>query len=311
MADAPETPAQPREALLRRLFEAGPSLPLSFEMFPPRSAEGRAALAEAVARLAPVASGGFSVTMGAGGSTRAGTHDAALEIREATGRPVMAHLTALGLSKEEALAAGERFWEDGITRILALRGDRPRAAAGPPPPGFAHASDLVAALAARHDYEIAVAAYPEKHPEADTLEADIDHLKEKLDAGAGMAICQFVLDPEVYGRFLEACARRGIEAPILPGLMPLGDWPRIRGFARANGARVPDWLDRLLGGAEACPEAARLAAMAATAEQARRLVAYGAPALHVYALNRWEAPLALAWLLGHRGGGGELPVGLD
>jgi methylenetetrahydrofolate reductase (NADPH) len=237
--------------------------------------------------------------MGAGGTTRTGTHDAAVAVAERTGRPVTAHLTALGLSREEALTAADRFWQAGIRRILALRGDRPRAVQGPLPPGFPHAADLVAALAARHDWDIAVAAYPETHPEAASPGEDIDHLKEKLDAGAGLAVCQFVLDPAAYGRFLEACARRGIDTPILPGLMPLDGWTRVRGFARANGAAVPDWLDRLFQKGEETPELRPALAATATLEQARRLIAYGAPALHVYSMNRWPLPLSLAHLLGH------------
>jgi methylenetetrahydrofolate reductase (NADPH) len=130
---------------------------------------------------------------------------------------------------------------------------------------------------------------------------DIDHLKEKLDAGASSAVCQFVLDPAAYGQFVESCARAGIDAPIVPGLMPLEGWTRLRGFARANGTAVPDWLDRLFRQAEETPELLPALSAAATLEQARRLIAYGAPALHVYCMNRWPLPLALARLLGHGG----------
>lgn len=290
---------QPTEALLRRLVESQAAIPLSFELFPPRSEPRRQALLETVDRLAPVADDGFSVTMGAGGTTRTGTHDTAVAVAGRTGRPVTAHLTALGLSREDALAAADGLWQAGIRRVLALRGDRPRAVQGPLPPGFAHAADLVAALRARHDWQIAVAAYPEKHPEAASLGEDIDHLKEKLDAGASLAYCQFVLDPAAYGRFLEECARHGIDVPIVPGLMPLDGWARLRGFARANGTSVPDWLDGLFRHGEETPELLPALAAAATLEQARRLVAYGAPALHVYCMNRWPLPLALARLLGH------------
>ena len=170
---------------------------------------------------------------------------------------------------------------------------------GPLPVGFTHASDLVAALAARHDFEITVAAYPEKHPEAETLDCDIDHLKKKLDAGAKAAVCQFVLDPATYGRFLERCAQHGIDAPILPGLMPLEGWTWVRSFALANGVSVPDWLDQLFTRGEETPELMPYLCAAATVEHARRLIAYGAPSLHIYAMNRWPLPLALARLLGH------------
>lgn len=290
---------QPTEALLKRLFEEGGKVPLSFELFPPRTEERRQALCDTVDRLAPVAAEGFSVTMGAGGTTRTGTHDTTVEVARRSRRPVTAHLTALGLTKEQVMKTADRFWNAGVTRILALRGDRPRVTAGPIPPGFEHAVELVAALATRHTFEISVAAYPEKHPEATTWEADLDHLKEKIDAGASRAYCQFVLDPAAYGRFLDACVRRGIDVPIVPGLMPLDDWTRLRGFALANGATIPDWLDRLFAQGKATPEMMPHLAAVASVEHARRLIAYGAPALHVYTMNRWPLPLALARLLGH------------
>ena len=273
-------------------------LPLSFEMFPPSSAAGHTTLAETVDRLAGVATGGFSVTMGAGGGSRQGTRETAVKIGQRTGRPVKAHLIALGHSRAEALEAADRLWSDGIKKVLALRGDPPRSGQSRAQGGFRYASELVAALRSKHDFQISVAAYPEKHPEAGSLDEDIDHLKKKLDAGASEAICQFVLKPEAYGRFLEACERRGVTAPIVPGLMPLGNWPRVRAFAKANGARVPEELDRLFANLEDSGDAHLLAAMAVLMEQARRLVAYGAPALHIYALNRWETPLALARVLG-------------
>ena len=296
--DAKPSPDLPHSALLRDLYEMQGKVPLSFELFPPHSAAGRDAMLETVDRLAPMASRGFSVTMGAGGSTRSGTFDAATDVATRSGRPVMAHLTALGLSRDEALETADRFWEGGIRRILALRGDRPRGVSGPLPPGFDHASDLVAALRQQHDFDIAVAAYPEKHPEADTLDEDIDHLREKLDAGASSAFCQFVLDPAAYGRFLEDCARHGIDVPIVPGLMPLEGWPRLKRFAQTNCTKVPDWLDRLFARAEATPELEPYLAATATVEQARRLIAYGAPGLHIYTMNRWPLPMALAEVLG-------------
>lgn len=291
---------QPKEALLRGLYEMCGRIPLSFEVFPPKDSEGRMALHETVDRLAPVAGRGFSVTMGAGGATRHRTVETSTEIALRTGRPVMAHMISQGLSCEEALKTAEEFWERGIRHILALRGDRPKGRATALPPGFEHASDLVAALRRRHDFEIAVAAHPEKHPEAGSLDEDIDHLKRKLDAGAGLAYCQFVLDPAAYGRFLEACGRRGINTPVIPGLMPLEKWPRLKRFALMNGAAVPDWLNALFARAETMPELEPYLAAAITIEHARRLIAYGAPEIHVYTMNRWSLSLALATLIGHR-----------
>ncbi len=287
------------EALLQKLVDSTGTIALSFEVSPPRSPKRRHALYETVEHLTSAASEGFSVTMGADGTTRTGTLETAVQVARITGRPVTAHLTALGLSQDEALEAADCFWDAGITRILALRGDQPRAVEGTLPPGFAHAADLVTALRARHPFEIAVAAYPEKHPEADTLDEDIEHLKEKLDAGASKAVCQFALDPAAYARFLDTCGRHGIDAPIVPGLMPLENWSRLRGFARANGVSVPSWLDHLFAEGNQPPELLPYLSAAATIEQARRLIGYGAPALHVYTMNRWPLSLALAKLLGH------------
>ena len=268
-------------------------------MFPPRSAAGRTGLAETVDRLADVASGGFSVTMGAGGGRRAGTHETALEIARRSGRPVMAHLTALGQSRSDVLDTAECFWRDGITSVLALRGDPPRSGGPIHDEGFSHANELVAALKQQHDFRIAVAAYPEKHPEACSLDEDIDFLKKKLDAGASEAICQFVLNPEAYGRFLDACARHGVTVPVVPGLMPLENWSWVKALAEMNGTSVPAELDCLFMSLKDKGEDYRSAAMDIFRKDAHRLIAYGAPALHVYALNHWEMPLALARHLGH------------
>ena len=290
---------QPKEALLRGLYEMRGRIPLSFEVFPPKGPDGRQALQETVDQLAPMAGHGFSVTMGAGGATRNRTIDTATEIAFRTGRPVMAHLISLGLSRDEALTTAEELWGRGIRRILALRGDRPKGDTSTIPSGFEHASELVAALRKRHDFEIAVAAHPETHPEAETPEQDLDHLKRKLDAGASSAYCQFVLDPAAYGRFLEACAARGIDAPIIPGIMPLERWPRLKRFALMNGASVPDWLNQLFARAETTPELEPYLAAAITIEHARRLIAYGAPEMHVYTMNRWPLSAALAMIIGH------------
>lgn len=289
---------QPSDALLRALYDAPSPVPLSFELFPPHSPKAREKLDETMHNLAPFAAHGFSVTMGAGGSDRSGTCRTAKQVLETTHRPVTAHLIAAGMTAQETLETADRLAAAGVSRILALRGDRPKEATSTTPQGFAHAADLVAALKEHGAFDISVAAYPEKHPEADNLESDIAHLKEKLDAGADRAICQFVLNPEAYGRFVERCTAHGITAPIIPGLMPLDSWPRVRRFALSTGTSIPNWLDRMLNQAGERPETLPLVGMAATLEQARRLIAYGAPALHVYTLNHWQLPLALAQCLG-------------
>ncbi|OSQ42166.1 methylenetetrahydrofolate reductase [Marivita geojedonensis] len=289
---------QPKEALLKRLFESAGAVPLSFEVFPPGNEEQRKKLLETVDRLTPAAAQGFSVTMGAGGTSRTGTYETAVEIAERTNRPVTAHLTAIGLSTNQAMETADALWSAGITRVLALRGDALTPNNQPSLSGFKYAADLVRALADQHRFEISVAAYPEKHPEADDLDVDIDHLEEKLDAGATRAYCQFVLDPSAYGRFLDKCSARGITADIIPGVMPLDGWSRLKRFAKKTETKVPLWLSRLFACGEETPELMPLLASAATVEQARRLIAYGAPELHVYTMNRWPQSLTLAKLLG-------------
>jgi len=292
--------SQTKDALLQDLYEMRGRIPLSFEVFPPKSSEQCVALHETVDRLAPLAGRGFSVTMSSGGATRDRTVDTATAIAARTGRPLMAHLVSLGLSRDEVLNTADDLWARGIRRILALRGDRPKGESGALPPGFDHASELVAALRTRHDFEIAVAAHPETHPEAETPDQDIEYLKRKLDAGAGSAFCQFVLDPAAYGRFLEDCGQHGIDVPIIPGLMPLERWPRLKRFAQMNGAMVPDWLNELFARAETTPELEPYLAATMTTEHARRLIAYGAPEMHVYTMNRWPPSMALATVLGHK-----------
>lgn len=296
-----EFPEQVRDALLQALFEAPKPVPLSFELFPALTSTAQARLDEVVSKLAPVAANGFSVTMGAAGSGRGGTTRTARRVMQSSSRPVTAHLISAGMTRDQTLATADRLCAAGVTRLLALRGDRPKDATADTPQGFAHARDLVVALKARSKVDISVAAYPEKHPEAPDLDSDIAHFKDKLDAGADRAICQFVLEPAAYGRFVDRCAARGIDAPIIPGLMPLDNWPRVRRFALSTGTSVPGWLDRMLTLAADSPETLPLVGMAATLEQARRLIAYGAPTLHVYTLNRWQIPLAVArCLAAHR-----------
>jgi len=292
--------SQTKDALLQDLYEMRGRIPLSFEVFPPKRSDLCMALHHTVDQLAPLAGRGFSVTMSSGGATRDRTVDTATAIAARTGRPMMAHLISLGLSRDEVLNTADDLWARGIRRILALRGDRPKGDAGALPTGFDHASELVEALRKRHDFEIAVAAHPEMHPEAETLDQDIGYLKRKLDAGARSAFCQFVLDPAAYGRFLEACGQHGIDEPIVPGLMPLERWPRLKRFARMNGAMVPDWLNQLFARAETTPELEPYLAATMTTEHARRLIAYGAPEMHVYTMNRWPLSMALATLLGHK-----------
>lgn len=285
------------EPFLESLYAQGRKLPLSFEVYPPKTVEARETLRDTVARLADADPAFFSVTFSPDGSSRDRTIEVASEIHALTGRPVAAHLTAFGSTQPEIDATADRLWEAGIQRIVALRGDRP-SDADAVPQAYPYAQGLVAALKRRHRFEISVAAYPEAHPESRSLEDDIEHLKAKIDAGADRAICQFTLEPAYYGRFREACEKHGITVPIVPGIIPLTLWRRVRRFALRAGTTVPAWLDEVFDGTEGEPEVLRMTAMTVMAEQLRRLVAYGAPALHFYTLNHWVLPLTAAHLTG-------------
>lgn len=285
--------------LLERLYEHGKRLPVSFEVFPPKTAEGRANLRTSVGHLADADPAFVSVTSSPDGSSEDRTIGVATEIQDQIGCPATVHLTAYGYTAEQIDRVADRLWQAGVRHILALRGDRPDNAASVPR-AYPHAAELVRALKRRHGFEISVAAYPEGHPEATSLDDDIDHLKMKLDAGADRAICQFTLDPADYGRFLERCAKHGITTPVIPGVMSLTLWPRVRRFALRTGTRVPAWLDTIFSGTEGEPEVQRMTAMTVTAEHVRQFVAYGAPGLHFYTLNHWVLPLTAAHLAGRR-----------
>jgi methylenetetrahydrofolate reductase (NADPH) len=186
-----------------------------------------------------------SVTYGAGGTTRALTHDAVKTIHKHTGVPVAAHLTCVDATREETLEIAESYAEAGVTEIVALRGDPPKGAGRftPHPEGFAGSVDLIEALAKTGKFTLRVGAYPDPHPEATTMQDCVDHLKRKIDAGASSAITQFFFEAETFFRFRDACAASGITAPIIPGILPINSWTGVRKFAEACGTVVPTWLD--------------------------------------------------------------------
>ena len=193
---------------------------VSFEVFPPQSINASFKLWETAQALAPLAPRFFSVTYGAGGSTRDLTHDAAYTLHQSSGLPVAAHLTCVGASRAETLATAQRFAKAGVTDIVALRGDPAKGADSfqPHPDGFANSCDLIEALARTGQFTLRVGAYPDKHPEAETQADNIDWLKRKIDAGADEAITQFFFEAETFLRFRDACADAGISAPITPGI---------------------------------------------------------------------------------------------
>ncbi|MGI3166181.1 methylenetetrahydrofolate reductase [NAD(P)H] [Pseudooceanicola sp. 200-1SW] len=272
---------------------------VSFEFFPPKNLEASFRLWDTVQVLAPLMPRFVSVTYGAGGTTRELTRDAVGTLHKNTGLNVAAHLTCVNATREETLAIARGFAEVGVTDIVALRGDPPKGQGQftPTPGGFANSVELIEALSATGQFTLRVGAYPEKHPEAADADADITWLKRKLDAGASEALTQFFFEPETFLRFRDRCAKAGIEAPIVPGILPIENWPGLRRFAEGCGTAIPAWLD------EAFTKAIRddrsdLLATALCAEMCETLISEGVENLHFYTLNKPELTRDVCHALG-------------
>ena len=259
---------------------------LSFEFFPPKSLQASFRLWDCVRALAPYAPDFVSVTYGAGGTTRQLTHDAVEAIGGETGLNVAAHLTCVDATKAETLEIADRYKAAGVTRIVALRGDAPKGSDGfrPHPEGFSGSVDLTRALADR-GFEVTVGAYPERHPEGQSLAADIEHLKRKIDAGATRAITQFFFEADTFLRFRDACADAGIDAPIVPGILPIENWNGARRFAEACGTHIPQVVHDGFAHAQTQADKDLLATALAT-ELCDDLLRGGVDHLHFYTLNK-------------------------
>jgi methylenetetrahydrofolate reductase (NADPH) len=279
-----------------------PPVQVSFEFFPPNDEAMERTLWSSIERLAPLAPRFVSVTYGADGSTRDRTHRVVSRVLRETRLTGAPHLTCIGASRSEILGIARRYWDEGIRHIVALRGDPP-AGSGPYLPradGFAHAADLVAGVRGVADFEISVEAYPETHPEAQSSGDDLDNLERKLDAGATRAITQFFFDIDCYLRFRDACTRRGMRAPIVPGILPITRFPQLLRFAGRAGASVPAWLVQRFDGLDDDPETRKMIAASVAIDQVARLRREGVDEFHFYTLNRAELTFAICHALGLR-----------
>ena len=291
------------EQVLELSWSTARSAPLvSFEFFPPRTAEMEAALWSTVRRLAPLGPRFVSVTYGAGGATRDRTHATVTRIERDTGLRAAAHLTCVAATRAEVDAVARRYWDAGIRHVVALRGDPPKDAERytPHPDGYEFAADLVAGLKRVAEFEISVAAYPEVHPEARDAAADLDNLKRKLDAGATRAITQYFFEVETYLRYLERVLAAGIDVPVVPGILPVTNFAQVKRFSAMCGATVPGWMADLFEGLDEDPETRKLVAASIAAEQCRVLQANGVNEFHFYTLNRANLTYAIARILGLR-----------
>lgn len=281
---------------------AGRPVQVTFEFFPPQTAEMEQTLWRSIERLAVLRPRFVSVTYGADGSTRERTHAAVARILEETELTAAPHLTCIGAGRGEIDDIARRYWDMGVRHLVALRGDPPKDRRNyrPHPDGYPFAAELVAGLRRVADFDVSVAAYPEVHPEAPHAEFDLDNLKRKLDAGASRAITQFFFDVSLYLRFRDRCARAGVDSMIVPGILPITRFPQLQRFAAQCGATVPAWLRERFDGLDQDPETRQLIAASVAIEQVQALQKEGIEEYHFYTLNRSELTFAICHALGVR-----------
>lgn len=260
---------------------------ISFELFPPKTEKTNQSLMDSLPSFAKMSPSFMSVTYGAGGSSRGGTYETVTKIQDTTNIPVAAHLTYIGDTRDILKSYVDRLWQAGIKRLVALRGDLPADLSWPLDKDedyFQFTSDFVQALKQWHDFDISVAAYPEKHPDALSMADDIRALKLKCEAGANRAITQFFFDNEAYWRFVDQAAKAGIDTPIVPGILPIQDYAKMVSFAQKCGTIVPAWLHERFDGAS--EQDAQKIGQDIFVEQVMALKESGVPHFHFYTLNK-------------------------
>lgn len=267
----------------------------SVEFFPPKSEKGRDQLLETARELAALDLDFVSVTYGAGGSTREGTVDITTALKDELGLEVMAHLSCVGERTEGLDATLERLREVGIDNIFALRGDPPRGQTDfvQPEGGFGSAAELTAHITAGYDFSVGGACFPEVHPEAPDLDTDLTYLKTKVDAGAEFLITQLFFDNRAYFDFVEAARAKGIDVPILAGIIPVTGYAHTRRICDLCDATIPADLESAMLAVEGDAEAEFNLGVAYAAQQSAELLAAGAPGIHFYALNKAPATRAV------------------
>ena len=267
----------------------------SFEFFPPKDEEGSRQLLATIEALQPLRPAFVSITYGAGGSTRARTVALAKQIQQEIGLTVVAHVTCVGSTRAELRELFDDLARGGIKNVLALRGDPPKGSTAfqAPAGGFAHATELIAMLRRNYDFSVGAACYPEMHPEATSFDADIAHLKEKVDAGADFLVSQLFFDNDAYFEFERRVRAAGIATPMLPGLMPITNFDQIQRFVAMCGATIPPKLRVEMTARKGDIEAVEALGVAYASMQAIALLQGGAPGIHFYTLNRSPATRAI------------------
>ena len=277
---------------------------ISFEFFPPKNDAMEQQLWDAMPKLAALDPKYMTVTYGAGGTTKDGTRKTLRRaVQEFTPIPFASHLTFLSTNIAELDTYIDDLWNAGVKAIVALRGDLPKGTSYDDFAGedyYQHTAEFVKILKQKHPFEIIVGAYPEKHPDAESLEADIAHLKLKCEAGADRATTQFFFDNTVYYDFVEKCQAAGIATPINPGLMPIYDFKSLQRFAGMCQANIPDWLHAKFAGLEDKPEEAEKIATEILVEQTLDLARNGINHIHFYSMNKAPITIAACEALGYK-----------
>jgi len=271
--------------------------PISFEFFPPKTAEGRDKLLAVTKKLGKINPAYFSVTFGAGGSTQQGTIDTVKDIKQ-QGFLAAPHLSCVGSTKENIREILANYKSQGVDRIVALRGDIPSGTldAGE----FRYANELVAFIREEtgDHFHLEVAAYPEVHPQAKNAQTDLANFKQKVEAGANSAITQYFFNFEAYIRFVEDCDKMDITVPIVPGIMPITNYSQLARFSDMCGAEIPRWIRKRLEGFADDRESIKAFGTDVVSELCQSLLDYGCPGLHFYSMNQAEASLAICRNLG-------------
>lgn len=276
---------------------------VSFEFFPARNDVGEDNLWRTVKKLEALDPEFVSVTYGAGGSTHARSGGLLRRLASETGLTAAAHLTCVSANRSEVDAVAQEFAGFGINRFVALRGDPKEGIGGryePSKGGYSNASELVAGLRKMADFDISVAAYPEKHPESPDFATDIEMLKRKVEAGASRAITQYFFDNDHYERYVERVRKAGIFVPVVPGILPIHSFRQMASFSSRCGTSVPQWLADRFEGLDDDPHTHELVAAAVAAEQVHDLIDRGVEEFHLYTMNRAELVVALCQMIGIR-----------
>jgi methylenetetrahydrofolate reductase (NADPH) len=280
---------------LRDIY-AQPELTVSIEFFPPKTPKGDADLLKEVETLKALRPAFCSVTYGAGGSTQYKTIDLVTELHRDLGLEVMCHLTVVNQSKDEVRGVLRTLKANGIENIIALRGDPPGGVGEwvPHAEGFLYSRELVEEARTHDWFSVAVAGFPEVHPRAESREADLRYLKEKVDAGADAVITQLFFDNDDYYRYVDDVRRLGVTVPIVPGVLPIQSTAQTRRFTAMCGSKIPPGLETLLAKVEGEPEAALELGIDYATEQCERLIRFGVPGIHFYSLNKSRSVTAIS-----------------